>query len=119
MQQFEFCFANADASRNIIDKMYLARDIIIEEQNNPVSLSNLAKMVSTNECTLKKEFKNVFGTTVFGYIRDIKMEKAKNLLLNPNLSINEISDIIGYKNPQHFTTAFKKQFGIAPSFLRK
>ncbi|WP_074407931.1 MULTISPECIES: helix-turn-helix transcriptional regulator [Aquimarina] len=119
MQQCDFCFANAESSRNIIDKMHLARDIVVEKLNNPLSLSDLARMVSTNECTLKKEFKNVFGTTVFGYIRDTKMEKAKSLLLNPNLSINEISDIIGYKNPQHFTTAFKKQYGIAPSLLRK
>jgi AraC-like DNA-binding protein len=119
LQECEFCFANAEASKNIIDKMHLARDIVIGKLNNPVSLPDLAKMVSTNECTLKKEFKNVFGTTVFGYIRDIKMEKAKNLLLNPNLSISEISDIIGYKNPQHFTAAFKKQYGKAPSLLRK
>lgn len=115
MQQCEFCFAHADASKKVIDKMYLARDIILGKLNKPLSLSDLAKMVSTNECTLKKEFKNVFGTTVFGYIRNTKMERAKNMLLYENLSVSEISEIVGYKNPQHFTTAFKKQFGVSPS----
>ncbi|MEM9650075.1 MAG: AraC family transcriptional regulator, partial [Bacteroidota bacterium] len=117
MQECEFCFDNSDSSKDIIAKMHLARDIVLGQLDNPLSLSNLAKMVSTNECTLKKEFKSVFGTTVFGYIRATKMEKAKNLLLSQNLSINEVSDIIGYKNPQHFSTAFKKQFGVVPSAI--
>lgn len=118
MQQCEHCFENLDTSKKTIDKMYLARDIIVRKLNNPISLSELSREINTNECTLKKEFKNIFGTTVFGYIRDIKMDKAKNILLNQNISINEVSDIIGYKNPQHFSTAFKRKFGISPRKLR-
>jgi len=117
MQQCELCFDHADASKKVIDKMYLARDIVLRKLNDPMSLTELAKMVSTNEYTLKKEFKNVFGTTVFGYIRTTKMERAKNLLLHDNLSVSEISEIVGYKNPQHFSTAFKKQFGVSPTQL--
>ncbi|MEM9141534.1 MAG: AraC family transcriptional regulator, partial [Bacteroidota bacterium] len=118
MLQCECCFENAETTKGIVDKMYLARDIITRDLNDPLSLSDLAKRVSTNECTLKKEFKNIFGTTVFGYLRHLKMEKAKNLLLYQNMPVNEISHIIGYKNPQHFTTAFKKQFGVAPSQMK-
>lgn len=118
MQQCECCFNHSDASKEVIDKMYIARDIVLGELTNPFSLSELAKMVGTNECTLKKEFKNVFGTTVFGYIRNTKMERAKNMLLFDNLSVSEISEIVGYKNPQHFTTAFKKKFGTVPSAIK-
>ncbi|GAA3627311.1 helix-turn-helix domain-containing protein [Flavivirga jejuensis] len=115
----DVCFVNANTSKTIIDKMYYAREIILSELNSPMCLSDLARIVSTNECTLKKEFKNVFGTTVFGYIRDTKMEQAKKMLRNQQLSINEVSDKIGYKNPQHFSTAFKRKFGISPSQVRK
>ena len=105
-------------SKTIIDKMHDVRDIILEQLNNPLSLSDLAREVSTNKGTLKKEFKKVFGTTVFGYIRDLKMEDAKKMLLNQQLSINEVSDKIGYKNPQHFSTAFKRKFGMSPSKMK-
>ncbi len=42
------------------------------------------------------------------------MEKAKNILLNNKISVSEVSEIIDYKNPQHFSSAFKKKFGISP-----
>jgi len=106
-------------SKTIIDKMHDVRDIILEQLNNPLNLSDLAREVNTNKGTLKKEFKNVFGTTVFGYIRDLKMEEAKKMLLCQQLSINEVSDNIGYKNPQHFSTAFKRKFGVSPSVYKK
>ncbi len=106
-------------SKTIIDKMYDVKDIILEKMDNTMNLSDLAREVNTNKGTLKKEFKNVFGTTVFGYIKDLKMEEAKKMLLEQNLSITEISDRIGYKNPQHFSTAFKRKFGISPSVLLK
>lgn len=118
MQHCEYCLTSSDLSKNIIDKMYLARDIVVDKLSNPLSLSELSTMVNTNECTLKKEFKNIFGKTVFGFIRDAKMEKAKNMLLHQSLSISEISDIIGYKNPQHFSTAFKRKYGMRPSEIK-
>ncbi|WP_438712341.1 helix-turn-helix domain-containing protein [Aquimarina muelleri] len=114
----DVCVVNVNTSKTIIDKMYYAREIILSKLNAPMCLSDLARVVSTNECTLKKEFKNVFGTTVFGYIRDTKMEQAKNMLLNQKLSVNEVSDRVGYKNPQHFSTAFKQKFGVSPSRLK-
>ena len=52
-------------------------------------------------------------------IRDSKMEEAKNMLLNLNLPVKEVSDMVGYKNPQHFSTAFKRKFGVSPSVLLK
>lgn len=104
-----------DPPKLIVEKMHYARHIALENLNKPLCLSSLAKEVHTNECTLKKEFKNVFGTTVFGCIRDAQMNRAKEYLEHRELSISQISSKIGYKNPQHFTTAFKRKFGITPS----
>lgn len=116
---FDLNRGHQETSKVIIRKMHDAKDIIEGKLNNPLSLTVLARAVNTNIGTLKKEFKNVFGTTVFGYISDLKMEEAKNILLNQQLSITEVSEKIGYKNPQHFSTAFKRKFGVSPSVLRK
>ncbi len=47
------------------------------------------------------------------------MEYAKQLILEKNISICCVSEELGYKNPQHFTVAFKKIFGYLPSKLKK
>ena len=116
---FSFSTLNRKTSSTIIDKMHDVKDIILEKIDNTMSLSDLAREVNTNKATLKKEFKNVFGTTVFGYIKGLKMEEAKKMLLEQNLSVSEVSDRIGYKNPQHFSTAFKRKFGVSPSMAEQ
>ncbi len=83
------------------------------------SLARIAQACQTNEFYLKRNFKYVFGTTVFDYIRQLKMERSKVLIKEQYLNINEISEMIGYKHPKHFSTAFKRYFGFAPSRLRE
>ncbi|MFN8416377.1 MAG: AraC family transcriptional regulator [Cytophagaceae bacterium] len=101
------------------DQMQEVRDIIENNIQSPCSLIDLAHMVGTNEFNLKKKFKEVYGTTVFGYLNRLRMEEARSMLLRGELSIGQISDIVGYKNSNHFSTAFKKYFGINPSELKK
>ncbi|MDG3581221.1 helix-turn-helix transcriptional regulator [Galbibacter pacificus] len=96
-------------------KIQRAKEHIINNYDAQITIPKLAKLIGTNEFTLKKGFRELVGTTVFGYINDIKMHRAKKLLAQKNLSISQVSEMVGYKNPQHFTTAFKKKFGIVPS----
>ena len=123
MLQLEQISANAcDTFCNLkkvdVEKMYAVKEIILKNIVTPISLIDLAQQVGTNEFTLKKGFKEVFGTTVFGFWNDLKMQESKTLLFEQKLSVSEVSARIGYKNPQHFSTAFKKYFGISPSQLR-
>lgn len=66
-----------------------------------------------------KGFKELLGVTLFTYLTDIRMEKAKELLLDGNSTIREVAEIAGYSYPRHFTTAFKKKFGFSPQELKK
>lgn len=122
MEQIQFYKTSANKKEKtnalVVDKMHYARELILKKIDSPLSLSELSLALNTNECSLKKDFKAIFGTTVFGYIKELKMNKAKQLLLETNNTIYQISDTIGYKNPQHFTTAFKKHFGIPPSAFK-
>ncbi len=95
-------------------KMQEARGIIDANLAQPCTLVDLALQVGTNECYLKKHFKQVYGTTVFGYLHRQRMEKSKELLLNENKKIAEVAKLVGYKHATHFTTAFKKYFGYLP-----
>lgn len=97
------------------DKMMKVRDIVLENIDAPYSLHELAHLVGTNECYLKRNFKKVFGTTVYGYVHQVKMEKARKLLKNKDKRIAEIAHLVGYKHAAHFTAAFKRHFGFTPN----
>lgn len=99
-------------------RMYHARDIILSNINSPCSLIDLAHQVGTNEAYLKSHFKQVFGTTVFGYLQVVKMAEAKELLLQGK-TVSEVAYFTGYKHTAHFTRAFKKHFGFAPNKIKR
>ncbi len=102
-------------NKGVVEKMMVVKEFIETHEIGSCSLSELAKAAGTNEYTLKKAFKRVFGTTVFGYWNQLKMAEAKALLMDGAVSVTEVAKRMGYKNPQHFTTAFKRTFGRVPS----
>lgn len=82
------------------------------------TIHELAKAVGTNEQYLKKYFKQYIGKTVQTYMKEIKMEHAKNLIMTGEHRISDVARMTGYKHSTHFTTAFKKFFGFIPNASR-
>jgi len=111
--------SNTTLRKPDVDKIYAVREFLLGNMDSNNTLVNLAHLVGTNEFTLKKGFKELFGTTVFGFWNDAKMEHAKKLILDKNMTIGEVSDAIGYKNQRHFSDAFRRKFGFPPSKLKK
>lgn len=111
--------ANVSLSKENIERIYAVRDFILDNINTASSLIELAHRAGTNEFTLKKGFKELFGTTVFGFWSDTKMEQAKMMLTEQDMNITEVSKCLGYKNPRHFSAAFKRKHGFLPSHLKK
>jgi AraC-like DNA-binding protein len=103
------------------DMYYLntTKDFIIKNLDKDLSLKQLAKISRSNENKLQKNFKSYFGQTVFDFILDHKMQKAKKLLLSSDYNINEISKEVGYKHQSNFSIAFTKRYGINPKEVLK
>ena len=112
------CKALCSFKEQDIDKLYQIKEIISTRIDKPCSLIGLAQEVGTNEFTLKKGFKELFGTTVFRYWSELKMERAQIMLAEEGLTVTEVSEKVGYRNPQHFSTAFKRKFGYSPRELK-
>ncbi|PVH26944.1 helix-turn-helix transcriptional regulator [Sphingobacterium corticibacter] len=112
-------FARLSLKKNDIEKIYAVREFIVQNLDSNCSLIDLAHQAGTNDFVLKKGFKELFGTTVFGFWNDKKMEQAKKLLTEQDFNVGEVSTIIGYKNQRHFSTAFKKKFGVLPNEMKK
>ncbi|MDF5709345.1 MAG: AraC family transcriptional regulator [Nostoc sp. S4] len=97
-----------------IEKIYHARDILIYRVDNPPSLLDLAEMVHLGERKLQQGFKEIFGTTVFGYLHDYRMEQAKMMLSGTKMQVAEVSNAVGYAHLGYFAQTFKKKFGVTP-----
>ena len=82
--------------------------------NNPPWLQELAKQVGLNIKKLKSGFKEYYGSPVFTFLLNYKMELAKTLLIEQQFNVNEIASKLGYSTSSHFIAAFKKKYGITP-----
>jgi AraC-like DNA-binding protein len=82
-----------------------------------MSLQELARQVGINEFKLKNGFKELFQTTVFGYLSDVKLQNAKQQLLE-GVPIKSVAEALGYSSVQHFGNAFRKKFGVSPGKVR-
>ena len=94
-----------------------ARELLLKHIGDPITIKELARKVATNECYLKKGFKEMFGTTIFDFYQGQRMEHAKYLLYDKGLSVTEVSSLLGYSSISHFSTAFKKHTGLKPCEL--
>ena len=97
-----------------IEQIHRARDILVQNLQQPPSLTELARLVEINDFKLKRGFRQVFGTTVFGYLYQCRMEKAQHLLENGADSIAQVAQVVGYASPSQFSAAFKRKFGLSP-----
>ena len=99
---------------NNIKKIKIAKDIIISKMVEPPTLNELANEVDISLKKLKEGFKQVYGSSVYGFLLDYKMEVSKTLLSSGNYNVNEVALKIGYSTASHFINAFKKKNGITP-----
>ncbi len=100
------------------EKLYFVKELLEQNILSEFTLNEMSFKVGLNEFKLKKGFKKLFGKTVFNYFNDLRMEYAKDLIINENKNIAEVADILGYSESHHFTHAFKKKFGILPGSLK-
>ena len=102
-----------------VKKILLDRKIVEDNLQKPFSLIELSRKAGINDFKLKKGFKALTGFTVFGYLYKLRMEKAHFYLQKERRQVNEVSFLVGYKNPQHFIAAFKRHFNLLPGSLNK
>jgi AraC-like DNA-binding protein len=101
-----------------IAKLEQARVILEKQFIHPPSQKELAQLVAMNESKLRREFKEYFATTIHDYVVRLRMQYARQLLLEQRKSIQEAAELTGFNHQNNFSTAFKKYFGISPSDVR-
>lgn len=100
-------------------RLQKARHIILDNLADAPTIPELAKTVMLSETALKSGFKALYGTTVYSFLLEHRMEKARELLLTGNQSVLSAAIDVGYSCPSRFAIAFKKRFGVSPGVYRR
>jgi AraC-like DNA-binding protein len=110
---------NASPDSNI-DSDFTSRvsQYIHENSKSELSIALLAKLACMSSSKLKYSFKRSFNKSIFVYITEVRMEKAKRLLVDTNLPIEGVASEVGYKKAGAFAAAFRKYAGVLPKEYR-
>lgn len=101
-------------SKTEIDKIHFAASMISADLENPPSLCELTASTGISHTKLNSGFKSIFGTTAFGYLRQMRLKRAK-MFLEQGLNVTESAFAVGYNSLSSFTRAFRDQYGCNPN----
>ncbi|AFZ33322.1 transcriptional regulator, AraC family (plasmid) [Gloeocapsa sp. PCC 7428] len=102
-----------------VERVHYAKAILAQNLMHPPSLVELARQVGLNDYKLKQGFRQVLGTTPFGCLREQRLELARQLLSDTEMSIEEVAIAVGYQSRSSFTAAFRRQFGTSPRLWQR
>lgn len=103
-----------------VERIHYASQILRQRLLNPPSLIELARATGINDHKLKIGFHQVFGTTVFGYLHERRMERSRQLLESGDVNVTQAAHAVGFANRGHFAAAFRRKYGVNPGiYLRQ
>ena len=103
----------ADARR-----MAQLMDLLENEPLTTLSLDEMAQHVGSNATSLQQQFRTLHGCTVFEYVRQRRLQAAKQALQRDQLSVAQAAEVAGYGSAANFATAFKRRYGLSPKQVR-
>lgn len=90
-----------------------------QHYHDEISLQQIAGKFFLSREYISRKFKQEFGVTLSDFLGRIRIEKAKTLLLNPQIRIAQIAEMVGYQDEKYFSKVFKKMEGFTPNEYRK
>jgi YesN/AraC family two-component response regulator len=108
-------------SRHVTNSFLLkAREAVLENlAEEDFSVDDLAEVICLSRSQVHRKIKALTGQSTSIYIRLIRLQKAKELLSNEDLTISEVAYKVGFKSPVYFSQIFKNTFGQSPGASRK
>ena len=98
--------------------LYDVKNHLKENYAHTIGLEEIAEKFHISPAYLSSLFSKNMGVTLFEYIINMRMEKAKELLRSTNNKISDICQQVGYENQRYFNQVFKKNIGTTPGNYR-
>lgn len=105
---------NSEQSDAIILHNWLHQNI-----GRKITMEDCCNFLGYKKSHVMEIFKNHYGQTPISYYKELKIKRAAELLKNPEYTISEIAEALGFSSPYHFSSVFKKSTGLSPSDYKK
>jgi len=99
--------------------IYKAKELLLQDMGNHLSLSSLAEETALSIYKLNHGFKAIYGIGAAEFLHEARMKKAHQALSETDMTISVIGKSCGYSHPHAFALAFKKYFGYTPAFVQR
>lgn len=96
-----------------------AAALLTQELTVRRTIEQLAQEVGLSPTALKSCFKGIYGSSVYAYQKEYRLQLAQKLLLETDCTVAEIAHRVGYENPNKFSSAFREAAGMTPTEYRK
>lgn len=114
-------FYNSDTSDITVEPDTIVKrikNIIAENYPDRLTVEEIAVRISYSKKQTQRIFLKETGKTVYEYLTEFRMEKAKEMLLCQDAKISSVAESVGYKNVAHFKELFEKYTGISPAYYK-
>lgn len=119
---FEMLMKLADKNREVRRVSDLAHEIkfmLSTSVKKPFSLELLTEKFFLSESQIIREFKKYYHVTPYKYLLNLRIDYAKNLLDNSDMTVKEIAELLTFSNEYYFSNYFKQRVGVSPKNYRK
>lgn len=100
------------------EQMVQAEMILMDNIKNPPKIETIARKVNMSVSSLLRQFKLIFGKSIYQYYTEKKMEIAKNMILENGFTVKETAEVLGYNQASPFIECFTKYHGYSPGSLK-
>lgn len=104
---------------NEFELMIQVKDHLLNNLLAPGTIHQIALKFGLNDFKLKTYFKEAFGTSIYAFLLEEKLQNAQSLITDTNIPLKQIAELTGYSDLSSFSNAFNNKFGYRPSTLRK
>ena len=110
----------SEERRSLEDKpIRMAKQYIQEHYNEAISLETVSSEVGFNPAYFSTIFKKATGQNFMDYVKEVRINSAKDLLIHTSLDVAEIAQSVGYSDIKYFSRLFRKATNLTPSDYRK
>ncbi|WP_281763112.1 helix-turn-helix domain-containing protein [Pseudodesulfovibrio nedwellii] len=101
------------------DVLHAVREELEKNYASPPTLSEISAQYHMPIATVQAGFKTLFGMSVFAFVKEYRLQRAKLFFAEGNMNVSQVAWDIGYTNLSHFSAAYKKRFGVLPKAYLK
>lgn len=106
-------------NRHQVECAKQAAELMTRDLTAHHTVEALAQAVGLSPTALKTCFRGVYGSSLYAYLREYRLQTAQKLLAETDASVADIAHRIGYENPNKFSSAFREVYGMTPTAYRK